>query len=89
MDIVHGLILLMATASLVATLVLLKQRIVPLAEPAAEDLAAVLSRLSSPGSSPEAAVEQKKMRVAVMSDERAARKEREEAEKTPNPGLEH
>jgi hypothetical protein len=82
MDIAHGLLLLITLATLVATLALWKQRLTPLV-----DRAAVADE--SPEDLPRSSLEPttRPMRVAVLDDETAARRERQAREKAPNPEL--
>lgn len=82
MDITHGLLFLLTLATLVATLVLLKQRAAPLTEAALKQEA--VESLASQQSSQETS---RKMRVSVLDDTRAAIKEAKERAETPNEGL--
>ena len=83
MDIAHGLLLLITLATLVATLALWKQRLAPLVDRGAS---AGESHETSPLSSPLEPTT-RPMRVAVLDDETAARRERQAREKAPNPEL--
>lgn len=82
MDIAQGLILLVSVATLVATLALWKQRLTPLVDKVAS---AGESREALQPSSLEPTT--RPMRVAVLDDETAARRERQAREKAPNPEL--
>jgi hypothetical protein len=82
MDIVQGLLLLITLATLVTTLALWKQRVTPLVDKVASE---AVDHEESPHSSLEPTT--RPMRVAVLDDETAARRERQAREKAPNPEL--